>query len=323
MSNKESYHAIDVPFEYRHTCWFCGEPYYDSYAFMPSPNYDGQEQPLLIPSCEECFGFCRQTRVSGIDLLRDKVKDALHKKYQKHLQIGVNWTKEELEDCEFEGKALEGFRESAWAMFEIAKGRVNYAGWPLTIDGQPVSALSQAFHVEFDGIIYTSLQRAVEQLAKAYAIPQPYLEAVIEVVGRQRLAYAIRFAKTTYGYSADEREASIASLKALVAEEQALAIQVAVPAKGIQASLDELEPLILHRTQIPVHAIQWILERGITNLAQLAECEDDCFDHFGKDSELVAYTYFTAMQVYLEQRDVDPEWAENVDPNRRWFEQLG
>lgn len=316
-----SYQAIDIPFEYRHTCWFCGEPYYESFAFMPSPNYDNQAIPVLVPSCEECYGFCRTIKVSGLDLLRDKVKEQLHKKYQKHLQIGVNWTKEELEASEFEGKALEGFRESAWKMFEIAKGRVNYQGWPLAIDGQPLEPLHGRFHVQFDGITYTSLNQAIVQLAKAYDIPQPYLEAVVEVVGRDRLAYAIRFAKTTYGYSTAEREASIASLKALLAEEEALAQPVA-NAEGIQVAVGEIKELILHRTLIPAHATQWILEKGITSLAQLAEHEDTFFEHFNQDSELTAFTYFTAMQIYLEQREIDPLWADEQDPNRALFERL-
>lgn len=317
-----SYQAIDVPFEYRHTCWFCGEPYYESYAFMASPNYDQQSSPIMLPCCQECYGICRPIKVSGLDLLRDKVKEQLHRKYQKHLQIGVNWTQDELEDCEFEGKALEGFKESAWRMFEIAKDRVNYPGWPLTIDGLPVATISTSFHVHFDGITYTSLTQAVEQLAKAYAIPQPYLEAVMEVVGRDRLAYAIRFAKTTYGYSPQEREASIASLRALLAEEEALSFPKGKRESGIDVEIGEIKELILHRTLISPHAIQWILQRGITTLSQLAEQEEVFFTHFGADSEFTAFTYFNAVQIYLEHRELEPLWAEEQDPNRELFNQL-
>ena len=257
-----------------------------------------------------------------MELLRDKVKEQLHRKYQKHLQIGVNWTKEELEQSEFEGKALEGFRESAWQMFEIAKARVNYKGWPLTIDGMPVAAMSTSFHVQFDGITYTSLSHAVEQLAKSYAIPQPYLEQVVEVVGRDRLAYALRFAKTTYGYSTAERESSIASLKALLAEEALLAQPSPQCTRGIEVEIAEISELILHRTYIPPHAIQWVLQQGISTLNQLAEKEEAFFEHFGADSELTAFTYFTAMQIYLEQRELEPQWAEQQDPNRALFEQI-
>ncbi len=289
---------------------------------MASPNYDNQTQPILIPSCQECFGICRGIKAGGLDLLRDKVKEGLHKKYQKHLQIGVNWTKEELEESEFEGKALEGFRESAWAMYEIAKGRVNYTGWPLTIDGLPVASMSTAFHVEFDGITYTSINQAVEQLAKAYAIPQAYLEDVVQLVGRDRLAYAIRFAKTTYGYSAAEREASIGSLRALLAEEQALAEAAPKAKQGVDVPLSEIKELILHRTLIPTPAIQWILKRGVTSLQQLAEAEDKFFEHFGQDSELTAFTYFNAIQIYLEQREIDLDWAENHDPNHHLFKHI-
>ncbi|WP_064604605.1 hypothetical protein [Photobacterium sp. J15] len=317
-----SYQSIDVPYEFRHTCWFCGEPYFESYSFMPSPNYEHQELPVMVPCCQECYSFCHSIKASGLDLLRDKVKEKLHKKYEKHLQIGVNWTKEELEQSEFEGKALEGFRESGWKMFEIAKARVNYTGWPLTIDGLPVTGMSTSFHVEYNGITYTSLAQAVEQLAKAYNIPQPYLEEVVELVGRNRLTYAIRFSKSTYGYSAEDREASIGSLKAMLAEEEALSISQQVNEKGIDVGIGEIKELILYRTMVSAHAIQWILKQGISTLNQLAEQEEAFFEHFSKDSEIAAFTYFNGVQIYLEKRETEPDWAENEDPNRALFGRL-
>lgn len=317
-----AYHSIDVPFEFRHTCWFCGEPYYESFSFMATPNYEHQELPIMVPSCQECYSLCQSVKVSGLDLLRDKVKEQLHRKYEKHLQIGANWTKEELEDSEFEGKALEGFRESAWKMFEIAKQRVNYSGWPLTIDGLPVSGLSSSFHVEFNGITYTSLAQAVEQLSKAYNIPQPYLEKVVEVIGRKRLGYAIRFAKTTYGYSDEQREASIESLKALLAEEAALSVSEKSRVQGVDVSVSDIHELILYRTMISPKAVQWILKHGITTLAQLAENEDAFFEHFAQEPEIVAFTYFNGIQIYLEKREQEPDWAQNEDPNRALFARL-
>lgn len=327
MNDKNSgqlsgYQSIDVPFEYRHTCWFCGEPYFESYSFMASPNYDQQQFPTMVPCCQECFSFCGSIKVSGLDLLRDKVKEKLHRKYEKHLQIGANWTQEELEESEFEGKALEGFRESAWKMFEIARERVNYAGWPLTIDGLPVVGITSSFQVEFNGITYTSLAQAVELLAKAYNIPQPYLEDVVELVGRNRLSYAIRFAKTTYGYSAQDREASIASLKAMLAEESALSQQEAKTEKGIDIALADIKELILCRTMISPYAIQWALKHGVSTLSHLADHEEAFFEHFMNDSELVAFTYFNGLQVYLEKRESDWEWAMNEDPNRALFARL-
>ncbi|UTV29071.1 hypothetical protein [Photobacterium atrarenae] len=317
-----AYQSIDVPFEFRHTCWFCGEPYFESYAFMPSPNYEHQAAPVLLPCCEECYGFCRTIKVSGLDLLRDKVKEKLHRKYEKHLQIGANWTQEELAASEFEGKALEGFKESAWTMFEIAKERVNYAGWPLTIDGLPIAGLTSRFQIEFDGIVYTSLAHAIEQLAKTYVIPQPYLEQVVEVVGRQRLGYAIRFAKTTYGYSDEERAASIVSLKNLLAEESELAPQNAASTGGMVVDLAEIQSLIIARIQVMPQAIHWALTHGVTTLHQLAEQEEAFFEYFMPESELVAFTYFNGLQVYFEKRENEPEWAASQDPNRALFARL-
>lgn len=315
-----SYHNIDVPFDYRHTCWFCGEPYFDSHAFMAVPNYDNQTLPIMLPCCQECFAFANAVKVSSLDLLRDKVKQQLHKKYHKHLQIGVNWTKEELESSEMDGKALEGFRISGWKMFEIAKERVNYAGWPINIDGLPCYDVTTTFQFEYDGIIYTSLNHAVTQLAALYAIPQPYLEQVIELVGRDKMTYALRFCKTTYGYSPAERESSLASLRALLAEEQANAQPLRRSITGLRkVALTDIKQLMLYRTIIAPPAIQWALERGIQTLVELADHEDVFFEHFGKESELTAFTYFNGLQIYFEKRELDPEWAEQSDPNRDLF----
>ncbi len=164
--------------------------------------------------------------------------------------------------------------------------------------------------------------QAVVQLAKAYNIPQPYLEGVVEVVGRNRLAYAIRFAKTTYGYSAEEREASIVSLKVMLAEESALLREVTKPALGVDVAVSEITELMLSRTMISPYAIQWMLKEGISTLSQLAEHEDAFFEYFMQESELVAFTYFNGIQVYLDKRETDCEWAMNDDPNRALFARL-
>ncbi|KDM91473.1 hypothetical protein [Photobacterium galatheae] len=316
--------SIDVPFEYRHTCWFCGEPYYESFIFRPEPDYAG-DLPVKVPCCEECYGLCTRTKASGLDVLRDRVKARLHRKYQKHLQIGAHWTREELEDSEMEGKAFEGFKESAWKMFEIARDRVNYTGWPLAIDGQPVGQISQAFQVEYHGIVYPNLAQAVEQLAKTYAIPEDYLEQVVELVGRQQLGFAIRFCKTTHGYSEAQQAASLASLRERLAEE-AQDAKPTTPSgntqQGIEVPLKLIELQILHRTEVSPYAVQWALRHGVTTLAQLAEQEDNFLAYFSQDSELTAVLYFTGLQVYLEKRALDPQWADKQDPNRQWFHKL-
>ncbi|KKC98592.1 hypothetical protein [Photobacterium halotolerans] len=312
--------SIDVPFEFRHTCWFCGEPYYECHVFRPEPNYDN-DPPVKVPCCEECYGFCSRTKASGLDILRDRVKGRLHQQYQKHLQIGAQWTREELEDSELEGKAFEGFKHSAWMMFEIARDRVNYPGWPLAIDGQPVGQLRSAFQVEYNGIVYPNISQAVEQLAKSYAIPQEYLEQTIELVGRHQLGFAIRFCKTTHGYSDAQRAVSLASLRERL-QEEAESEQTVSLSQGIEVGIKYIEPQILSRTEVSPYAVQWALQHGVTTLAQLAEMEEAFLAHFSQDSELTAFHYFTGLQVYLEKREEDTHWALTQDPNRQWFAKL-
>ncbi|GAM68673.1 hypothetical protein JCM19236_995 [Vibrio sp. JCM 19236] len=106
-----NYASIDVPFNLRHTCWFCGEPSHQELTFPIQESDYITHIPLAIPACDECRIIAKGTAnvmraPESIYDLKLQVKNALMKRYAKHLGIGVNWTKEELEETTLDGTAF-------------------------------------------------------------------------------------------------------------------------------------------------------------------------------------------------------------------------
>lgn len=189
----QSITLIDIPFEFRHICWFCNEPSYCVFkyharAHTPHPS-------LGIPACKECQKLAKKSPLTSIWDCQLAVKDELMRIYAKHLAIGVNWTEQELIDSEFSCKVFEGFKKSAWMMYLIARGRVNATGWPLSVNGVDIDQTHFVVGFEFDGVKYTSLSKAVSHYSQTLGLDRLFFEAILCQVGRQRFSYAIRIAR--------------------------------------------------------------------------------------------------------------------------------
>ena len=320
---------MDIPFKHKDQCWFCGEPVFKAITFVSNSNYQVELPAVKIPSCEECYGFGKSERLPYIELLHDLVKDKITQKHQKSLAIGANWTKQELEESEFTGAALEGFKRSGWMMYEITKQRVNFAGWPISIDGVETGQGHVEGDIKFDGIVYPNLSSAIRSLGKTYSLDRGYFAQVLELIGTDRMTYAIGFCRSTTMDGPRAREEHLNSLRELLEEEQqaeedhqqARQLQQQkedfIPIR--QLSLDDVQGLTLFRTLIYPEAILWALNHGIETLAQLDRAEDHFFDAFSDESEIAIFTQFNGLQIYLEERENNPQWANNDDPNRRWF----
>lgn len=74
---------VDIPFNCRHSCWFCAEPCEHVFAFRASPH--AEHASLSVPACKECLTLARQHTLTSIYECRIAVKDALMKRYAKHL----------------------------------------------------------------------------------------------------------------------------------------------------------------------------------------------------------------------------------------------
>lgn len=203
-----NYCNIEVPFNYRNTCWFCGEPD-DKQLHFPKHAYEANivsHEPLTLPSCKECAGVVQRTAFTSIYAYRDAIKQALVKKHQKVLSIGSNWTKQELLESELEGSAFEGFKRSAWPMFEMMQARVNYQGWPLVINNDQLIEERDNETFEFDGVNYVCLDDAVRHAIKTFFLDEELFTRVLSVLGKAKFSQAIRLCRLYPKLTSKQRE---------------------------------------------------------------------------------------------------------------------
>lgn len=225
----------ETPFNDRHRCWFCGEPHQGFFIF-PTEQYNEDDiniltvnvqcahPRLIVESCHECRKFASQHSLSTIWAVRRFVKEKLITTYEKHLAIGVNWTKEELANSDFEQGNFEGFARSAWFMFEVAKGRVNYQGWPLVIDGIELDEMDYSTQTietfSFDGVFYPSISEAVKYYCNVFYIDEGYFYKVLRCIvsessdiNHSSFAKTVRFCRLLVNASSHERKLALQGLE--------------------------------------------------------------------------------------------------------------
>jgi len=206
----------DIPFDKRHICWFCGEPCKDLFEYHATPH--APHPSLALPCCSECLKLAKQHPLTSIWDCRMAVKDALMAIYAKHLAIGINWTEAELAESEFSCKVFEGFKKSAWMMYQIARDRINYPGWPILIDGVELECQQGSAQFEFDGVTYSSLPAAIHYYSKQFCLDAAFFAELVRLVGRQRFNYALRLARIHIAAAKEMKRQVIADVKAELCE---------------------------------------------------------------------------------------------------------
>jgi hypothetical protein len=209
-----SYQPVEVPFAYRHLCWFCGEPANKEFAFPQADNpvLQASVQPLVLMACSECYQIAVKSHSQTIWQCRHQVKKWLMRHYHKDLAIGVNWTQEELASAGFEGGNFEGFARSAWQMFEIARQRVNYPSWPLVVAGIELQACEGSNEFLFDGICYPSLNDAISHYCQSFHLDRKFFIEVLSVLGEPQFAKVVRFCRLLVNHTPAERQLALAEL---------------------------------------------------------------------------------------------------------------
>lgn len=192
-----TYSHIDTPFNLRYTCWFCGEPSSNLVEFPKTAQAVAKigHSPIALPACNECARINYSKNLTSIWSVRDQIKHTLIDKYAKHLGIGENWTEQELIDSDFSGSTLGGFGRSAWKMYQIAKQRVDYKGWPLSVDDIPLEVYDETSGFEFDGTRYASINSCIDYFTKAAGVDKELLSQLVDIVSSDRFSYALRIAK--------------------------------------------------------------------------------------------------------------------------------
>lgn len=208
--------CIDIPFDKRHLCWFCGEPCKDFFEYHATPHTP--HPSLAVPCCSECLKLAKQHPLTSIWDCRMAVKDALMTLYAKHLAIGINWTEAELAESEFSCKVFEGFKKSAWMMYQIARDRINFPGWPILLEGVDLECQQDSTQFEFDGVSYSSLPAAIHYYSKQFCLDSAFFAELLRLVGKHRFSYALRLARIHIAAAKEMKRQVLADVKAELSE---------------------------------------------------------------------------------------------------------
>lgn len=215
----------ETPFDKRHDCWFCGEPNQYVFNFSNTIDYKGSESnaipKLSLPSCKECYQVAKKSLMKAKDegqyysiwTIKAEVKQYLIQYHRKDLAIGINWTKAELEESEFEEGNFSGFQRSAWFMFELAKARVNYVSWPLIVDGITVLDEYQEQSFNFDDVSYPNIEQAINHYANILSLSPDYFRSVLALLGDEHFAKTVRFCRLLVAANAFERQQALRQLR--------------------------------------------------------------------------------------------------------------
>ena len=309
------YPYIDIPFNLRHTCWFCGEPSNHSVEFPKTASLFAKvgHAPIALPACKECTSVKYSKDLTSIWAVRGQIKHALIDKYAKHLGIGENWTEQELIDSEFTGSTLGGFGRSAWKMYQIAKQRVEYQGWPLSLDNIAIEAYDETSGFEFEGTRYASLHSCIDYFTKAAGVDKELLSELVNIVSSERFSYALRIAKLNKNISNTKRLAIIDEVLLQESEQQEILLEQA------NAMFNpNIEEISIAGSTAPVFAIQWALANKVKDLAHLCALEDDYFDYFEHLGGPAAFMSYNGLQLYVQARQ-NPEWVNKSDPNKQYW----
>ncbi|NQZ20636.1 MAG: hypothetical protein HRT53_01145 [Colwellia sp.] len=202
---------VDIPFEQRHQCWFCGEPSELTFGFPHQyfPVFDCSHPSLSVPSCRECTRLARKAEQHSIWAVATDVKRFLTQTYRDDLAIGINWTKEELANSEFESGNFSGFQKSAWFMYEVAKQRVNFQGWSLSLEGVELDCSYISDHFIFDGVTYPSVEVAIEHFIFSYDFTPWCFKKALSVVGVKQFGKAVTFCRLLVGRTPEQQKVAL------------------------------------------------------------------------------------------------------------------
>ncbi len=305
---------IDIPFDCRFKCWFCEE---DSHQTIEVNVSKIQNNYLInMPICDECKSYHCHIEVNSLDKIRELIKEKIVLRNAKELSIGANWTEQELQESDLNGRAFDGFKKSGWQMYLIAKDRVNFRGWELCVDGVPIEDLSSVELFEFDGLKFTSFISMLDYLSKSFSLNKEFLRKVIAVYGDNRAIEAVKFCRLVINDSEPERRQALDDLIESFKEKETLILKNKKrDTLELNINIDSILPVSIRKIAIPVSPIHWAMNNGVIDFEVLDALEDYFFEAFSAESDDKAFQLFNALEIYLDKRLSSPTWRENKDPN--------
>lgn len=197
---------IEIPFEFRNTCYFCGEP--RSYI---SPVTNDSLQ-LGVPTCSECDTNIEQLHYADLEEARDKIKERLIMENARILQIGAHWSETELKEAEFSGD-LGRFGAAGWDAYKILYERVRFRGWAVTVDGLSISQYATNMSVEYDGMRFQSRSKMLDFVVDIYDFNRQFFERVLDLHGDDNIDLAVKYCLISSAKTSAEMDMEIADLE--------------------------------------------------------------------------------------------------------------
>jgi len=305
---------IDIPFDCRFKCWFCGE--WSHQTIETNLSKLQNKHIINMPICDECKSYRCHEEVSLLDKLRELIKERIVLRSAKELSIGANWTEQELQESDLNGRAFDGFKESGWEMYLIAKERVNFRGWELCIDGIPIENISSAEKFEFDGLTFTSFMSMLDYLSKSFSLNKEFLRKVLTVYGNNRAIEAVKFCRLVINDSESARRQAFDDLVESFKEKEELALRNKKrDVLELNINIDSILPVSIRNITIPVSPIHWAMNNGVIDFEILDALADDFFEVFSSDDDEQAFKLFNALEIYMDKRLSSPSWRHKQDPN--------
>lgn len=213
---------LDIPFCFRFTCWFCGECSHKTIV-TTIPTHQ-TNYTVNMPICDECKSYRCHDEVNSLITLGQLIKEKIVTRSAKALSIGANWTEQELAESPLNGNAFDGFKKSGWKMYLIARDRVNFCGWELSVDGIGINDddIISEEKFEFDGLTFNSYTSMLDYISNAFSLNRTFLKKVLAVYGNNRAIEAVKFCRLVPHDSTIEREKALYDLVESFREKEAL-----------------------------------------------------------------------------------------------------
>lgn len=213
-----NYKQIDVPYEFKHICFYCGESA-DTVDHVPpvSRYYDyiglyDKHPAITVPSCMECNLLLSDSLQEDIYGRFDEAKKRLTVKLKKYLKYASIWDENELDNASFTGD-LQRFAENVMIEASVAKERLEWQHWALSIDGAELYNLDDSTWIEVGGMRFKKYDHVLEYVKKVHKVAPLYFEKVVEVVGLSKVDFALHYCKTNKPKNQDHMNILINNLK--------------------------------------------------------------------------------------------------------------
>lgn len=194
------YRKIDVPFNKRMECFYCGCIPNDWDHVPPVTRYHDyiaiydKHPPLKVPCCSECNGLLHNTLQPDLYQRFAELKVKLTKKIGKYVRMGNLWTPEDIEYGEYTGNLFKSLA-AIENMAKICQERLAYDHWNISLGGENIERVEDWMELKVNGKKFSSMNHVFEHINKVHKIPVKYFEAVINIVGIKNLDYAFNLCK--------------------------------------------------------------------------------------------------------------------------------